>query len=489
VLHLPTIELPRINTGSFVFGDERRETAVIPFIDFVGKANPKYKWYPHVRQLADILQQIADGRMSRVMVFMPPRHGKTELVSRLFSAYYLYRHPDHWVGLNSYGADLAYTFSRNAKDNYLKWGGQIRGDASAVKHWETGKGGGMWAAGVGGPITGKGAHLAIIDDPIKNAEEAHSEIIRAKHKDWYDSTLYTRLEPGASIIVIQTRWHEDDLSGYLLANEDDEPEEWHIVHFEAIKENEIPTYPDTCTIEPDGRIAGEPLAPERYTLGRLRKIAGRIGPYFWAALYQQRPAPREGGMFKREWFEIVPGIPQLSAIIKFVRYWDKAGTKDAGAYTAGILMCQVGNIYYIVDLVMGQWAAPEREQIIKQTAQMDITMWGDSNNHRLWYTVVVEQEPGSGGKESAEATISNLAGFNVKADRPTGDKELRAEPFAAQAGINNVKLVANDWNGRFLNIITAFPNGRIKDPVDASTGAFNELTSRQYAPMKVVSYV
>jgi len=127
------------------------------FVDLV--SNGKYQWYPYCVRLARVLQNVADGDLVRLMVFMPPRHGKSELVSRLFSAYYLYRHPERWVGINSYAADLAYTFSRAAKDNYLYANGSIRGDASAVKHWETGKDGGMWAAGVGGPITGKGFDL------------------------------------------------------------------------------------------------------------------------------------------------------------------------------------------------------------------------------------------------------------------------------------------------------------------------------------------
>jgi predicted phage terminase large subunit-like protein len=460
--------LSKIKAAAILEYRRRQEVTAVSFSEFVTSANRKYQWYPHVRQLADVLQRVADGELSRVMVFMPPRHGKSELVSRLFSGYYLYRYPDRWVGLNSYGADLSYTFSRTAKDNYLKMGGQVRGDVSAVKHWETGKGGGMWAAGVGGPITGKGAHLAIIDDPIKNAEEAHSETIRAKHQDWYDSTLYTRLEPGASIIVIQTRWHENDLSGYLLDNETEEPESWHIVHFEAIKEEDIPTYPASCTLEPDGRQIGEALAPERYTKERLNKIAGRIGSYFWAALYQQRPAPREGGMFKREWFEIVDRIPYQG---RFVRYWDKAGTKDAGAYTAGVLIAKHDGAYYIVDVVMGQWEATERERVIRQTAQTDKAAYGRVETG-------VEQEPGSGGKESAQNTIRvTLDGFTAYADRPTGDKELRAEPFAAQCAIRNVKLVKGHWNGRYLDILTMFPNGKIKDPVDASSAGFARLAT------------
>lgn len=463
------IPRPKIDAGPFHFQKStttKRRTAVLSFTDFVTRVNPRYVWYPHVKQLANALQQVADGHINRLMVFMPPRHGKSELVSRLFSAYYLYRHPERWVGIASYEAGLAYGFSRAARDNYLRVGGQIRDDAAAVKLWQTPDNGGLWAAGVGGPITGKGFHLGIIDDPIKNAEEAHSETIRAKQNDWYDSTFYTREEPGAAIIIIQTRWHESDLSGHVLSKEIEEPENWHIIHFEAIKDDEPPTYPETCTVEPDGREPGEPLNPQRYTLDKLNKIARRIGNYFFNALYQQRPSPRSGGMFARENFEIVTAVPKGA---RLVRYWDKAGTKDAGAYTAGVLMAEHKQVYYVVHVIMGQWGATEREAVISQNCQVDRETYGHVST---W----IEQEPGSGGKESAESTIRNNPGYAIQADRPTGDKVLRAEPLAGQVGIKNVKLVAGDWNGRYLDIIAAFPHGAIKDPVDASSGAFNKLS-------------
>jgi predicted phage terminase large subunit-like protein len=407
------------------------------------------------------------------MVFMPPRHGKSELVSRLFSAYFLYRFPEKWVGINSYAADLSYTFSRAAKDNYLYADGIIRGDASAVKHWETGEDGGMWAAGVGGPITGKGFDLGIIDDPVKNAEEAASDVIRKKQKDWFDSTFSTREEPGAAIIIIQTRWHEDDLSGYVLAKEDEEPEHWHIVHFEAIKDAEPPKYPETCTVEPDPRKEGDALAPLRYPIEKLKKFARRIGSYFFGALFQQQPKPHEGNLFKRDWFELVERVP---AACRRVRYWDKAGTEGGGAFSCGVLIAYdpITKIYYIEDLVRGQWSAGRREAIIEQTAQLDAKAYG-----KLRVSIWVEQEPGSGGKESAEATIRNLAGFTIRADRPTGDKVLRARPLAAQAEAGNVKIKNAPWSREYLDRMGAFPFGSFKDDTDASSGAFNKLATNQ----------
>lgn len=410
---------------------------------------------------------MADGELERLMVFLPPRHTKSELVSRLFSAYYLYRYPERWVGLNSYGANLAYSLSRNARDNYRRIGGQIKGDASAVEQWETGQGGGMWAAGVGGAITGKGFHLGIIDDPVKNAEEANSEVVREKHADWYSSTFYTRGEPGNAIIVIQTRWNEGDLSGWLLAQEyEEQPENWHIVNLPAVAEETPQEFPPTCTVEEDFRQPGEALCPERYDLGKLAKLAKRVGIYFWNALFQQRPTPLEGGMFKRSSFEIVDTAPKEA---ERVRAWDRAATEDAGDYTVGLLMAKSKDgVFYVEDVVRGQYSDLECEKIIKQTAALDAAR----GNVTTW----LEQEPGSSGKVVAKITIRALAGYVVKSERSTGDKTTRAQPYAAQCGAENVKLVRGAWNTPYLNEMAGFPHGSHDDQVDASSLAFNKLT-------------
>lgn len=170
-------------------------------------------------------------------------------------------------------------------------------------------------------------------------------------------------------------------------------------------------------------------------------------------------------MFRREWFSTVATVPRCR---DYVRYWDKAGTADGGAYTAGVLMGESGGTFYVLDVIMGQWEAAERERVISDTLATDRATYGAM-------TTYIEQEPGSGGKESAENTIRNNAGYTIVADRPTGDKATRAEPLAAQAGIGNVKLLAAGWNARYLEIMTAFPKGAVKDPVDASAGAFAHL--------------
>src|SRR5688572_2006349 len=166
----------------------------VSFREFVARVAPHYQWYKHCEVLGDVLQRVADGELSRVMIFMPPRHGKSELTSRLFSAYYLHCHPERWVGLCSYTGELAHGLSRNAKDYYCEAGHSLKLGARAAKGWETGAGGGMWASGVGGSITGKGWHLGIIDDPVKGALQANSPKLRNRQREWYQSSFLTREE-------------------------------------------------------------------------------------------------------------------------------------------------------------------------------------------------------------------------------------------------------------------------------------------------------
>jgi predicted phage terminase large subunit-like protein len=214
---------------------------------------------------------------------------------------------------------------------------------------------------------------------------------------------------------------------------------------------------------------GRALCPERYNEETMFRIRTRLGSYFFESLFQQRPGPRDGEFFKRQWFAIVQALP---AGCRFVRYWDKAGSQDTGAYTAGVLMAaSTDGRYFVVDVVRGQWSAAEREAVILQTAHVDQARYRDV---QVW----LEQEPGSGGKESAENTVRNLAGFRVHKETVSGDKALRADPFSAQAAVGNVYLLAAIWNERYLTELAAFPNGKFKDQVDGSSGAFNKLALR-----------
>lgn len=413
---------------------------------------------------------MALGELKRVLIQLPPRHSKSELVSRLFTAYYLRRNPSHFVGINSYSAELAYTLSRASRENFIECGGEVKEDVAAVKHWETTQGGGLWAAGVGGSITGKGFHLGLIDDPLKNAEEAASALIREKHKEWYSSTFYTRQEPDAAIVIIQTRWNEDDLTGWLLSEEleGEQPENWHVVCMPGIAE-ELQAFPDTCTVEPDIRSTGEALCPERYDEAKLSKIAARIGEYHFGALYQQRPTAKQGLFFHVDKIAMVDAAP---AIGRQARGWDKAATAGGGDFTAGVKMLKGDDgLFYITDVVRGQWDTATRDRTIRQTAELDTR----TCKH------IGEQEPGSGGKESAENFIRLLAGFPVTTEPATNAKAVRADPFSSQLNAGNVRIVKGNWNKRFIEELRSFPHGGHDDQVDACSLAFNGLN--HYVPM------
>lgn len=467
-------------TKRFVFSKPSNEQTPskrrnLSFRDFIAWINPKYRFYKHCEVLIDVLQRVADGEIKRLLVFEPPRHGKSETVSRLFSAYFLYRYPERWVGLSSYAADLAYTLSRNARDNYRLGGGTIKGDAGAVVHWETGQGGGLWASGAGGPAAGKGGHLLVVDDPVKNAEEAASTTIREKLKDWWNSVWYTREEPwsdadpNGAMIVVTTRWHEDDLAGWLLeqerlAEDEEDRERWHIVNLPAIaEENDPKLFPETCTVEPDWRKPGEALCPERRPIEKLRRILKRIGGYFFDALFQQRPSAKEGDFFKVAKLETVETVPPD---LVCCRGWDLAGTEGGGAYTAGVLMGKDGKgIWYVLDVARGQWSPDDVETQLVSIARRDGT----------GTRIHLPQDPGQSGKKQGISLVRLLSGFNVKAEPVTGSKEARAFSLSAQINAGNVKLLKGEWNKAFIEELRQFPRGKYKDQVDAAADAFNEL--------------
>ena len=447
--------------------DELKRRAAGCFRAFVALANPRFLFFRHCLLLAAVLEKVACGEIKRLIISLPPRHSKSEMISRLFTAYYLLRNPHHFVGINSYSAELAYTLSRAARENYLRCGGKVKDDVSAVKHWETPEGGGLWAAGVGGSITGKGFHLGIIDDPLKNSEEAASDTIREKQKEWYSSTFYTRGEPDSAIVVIQTRWHEDDLTGWLLAEEaGEEPEEWHIVNLPALFEDETTPFPASCTVEPDFRASeGEALCPERYTAQKLKKIAKRIGEYIFGALFQQRPTSKKGLFFDVSKLEIVDAAPVDA---KRARGWDKAATAGDGDFTEGVRIAKSPDgIFYVEDNIGGQWDTATRDKTIRQTAVLD----GQAVHQ------IGEQEPGGSGVSDAENFIKMLSGFPVSVEKVSTNKMLRADAFSAQVNAGNVKIVKGDWNKSYIEQLRKFPRGKYDDKVDGSSLAFNKLNN------------
>lgn len=275
----------------------RRELCRRDLFRFVCRTFPNFKANWHHRLLCDRLQAFSEavtaGKSPRLIVTMPPRHTKSTIVSQRLPVWHMGRNPDHDVVCASYAQTLANKHSRAARgiaaDSAVIWQHvDLDAERKAVEEWQTVGGGTYRAVGVGGGLTGMGAHVAIIDDPIKDWSEAQSALVRQSVKDWFDSVLLTRLAPGAGILVTQTRWHSDDLAGWLIA--EDRVQEWEVFNLPAIAEVDETPY----------RIAGAALHPERYPLSSLEAIRER-NPMVFAALYQQRPTPAEGGIIRAEW--------------------------------------------------------------------------------------------------------------------------------------------------------------------------------------------
>jgi predicted phage terminase large subunit-like protein len=285
------------------------------FRDFIVAAYPGYAFHTWAERLISLLQRVADGELNRLIVCCPPRLGKSLLVSKLFPAYWVSRYPTRFCAIASYSAELAYAHSREARHYYRAVGHALSKDSTAVGNWLTPERGGCIAAGVRGPFTGKGYALGIIDDPYKGPEDANSAGQRQKLIEWFQSVWLTRSEPGvngatgAAQVVVLTRWHQDDLIGWLLSQESGAaPQHWQVLNLPAIAEHPAQQlrFPDTCSLEPDWRQPGQPLCPERFPAAELEQIRIRAGSYWWNALYQQRPSPAEGLLFQRHWLLQTP---------------------------------------------------------------------------------------------------------------------------------------------------------------------------------------
>lgn len=472
-----------------------RYAARTSFIDFVKYTYPSYIAEPFSYYCAKALEKVAKREITRLIISAPPRHGKTELVSVRFPAWYLPQYPRHNVILASYGADLAGAKAKECRDlieteehHILFPEVRVKDDSRAGNHWkleyyesELQKwkvGGEFFSAGVGGPATGFGADVLIIDDYIKNWEEAQSITVKDKHWDWWRSTARTRLAPNAAVIIMATRWADDDLVGRIIQ---DKSEDWHIIRLPALAETQkerdfknkkfgLPVgMPDLL-----GRKTGEALCPKRYTADDLKVTRKSSGSVIFEALYQGYPALAEGNRYKREWFRFkipLDSIFNLTKGVMRVRYWDKAATDNGGCYTAGVLLTYVYGLkkFIIEDLVRVQHSTTEREKLIQSIAEQDARNYNNSVD--IW----IEQEPGSGGKDSAQITVDNLAGHKIYAEKVSGSKDVRLEQFAAQLEFGNVWLVNADWNDDLIEEFIAIPNSPYRDISDACGGAFNKI--------------
>ncbi len=443
----------------------RRQLAKDHLLPLVLRVNPDYMPGWVHKDICEHLEwfsnAVAAGQSPRLMLFVPPRHGKSEIASRIFPAWHLGRNPSHEIIACSYAGSLANDFSRKVRGLLREQSYQsvfpdvgLAKDSQSVEVWNTNHDGGYVAAGIGGPVTGRGCHCLIIDDPIKNREEAESDGTRQSIWDWYTSTAYTRLAPGGGVIMIQTRWHDDDLGGRLLQQmEDGEGDEWKVVKYPAIAEHDELF-----------RNQGEALHPERYPVEALERIKRTIGPRDWSALYQQNPVADDGDYFKKEDFQWYrqQDLPPLEEL-NFYTAWDLAiGQKEQNDFTVGITVGvdRKDNIY-VVDIQRGRWRTLEIvEKMIEVQKVWQSKIVGIERGHILMTMGPILEK-------RIRETKTMMPIEELKPGRQ--DKIARARPIQARMQQGRVFFRRHcDATLALQAEMMRFPNGTHDDMVDSA---------------------
>lgn len=447
------------------------------FASFLGYANPKYRaeWF-HIL-IADYCQKLYSGEIKNLMVFMPPQHGKSEIISRNFPAWVLGKNPDLKIAGCSYSLDLASQFSRSIQrtidskeyqaifpDTYLN-GSNVRTDTKGylrnVDIFETvGRRGFYKAVGVGGGLTGTPVDIAIIDDPVKDATEAYSATYRERVWNWYNTVLSTRLHNDSKQLFIMTRWHEDDLAGRILKAE---PQDWTVLVIPAI-----------CEFENDNglseRHVGDALWPWKHSLAKLQKQQQRA-PREFAALYQQHPTIEGGNIVKRDWFRKISMAEFLALRYNEPMhfYLDTAyNKKKVGKDNdpSGILAaCRIQNNIYLYD---AQSVYKEMPDLLRFLPDY-ISAHKGNNESKL------NIEPKANGV-SVVQMLREISTLNVKeTPTPTEDKEVRLRVVSPRIECGRVFIVEGSWNEEFLNQVCAFPATSHDEFVDVLGYAINDL--------------
>lgn len=423
----------------------------------------------HHRLLLRKLDDISRQKHGRLMVFMPPGSAKSSYASVVFPSLFLARAPSQRLILASYGDDLARKMGRRTRSiirqkRYQKiWGCELASDSQAVQEFSLTNGSEYMACGIRSGITGNRAHGIVIDDPIKGREQADSELIRARTWDAYEDDLKTRLIPGGWIALVQTRWHQDDLAGRIL------PENWNGQSGRLLCRDgfewDVLCIQARCEVEDDplGRAPGEYLWPEWFD--RKHWAQFESNPRTWNALFQQRPSPLEGEIFKPDRLQVVEELPY--GHIDWCRAWDMASTVG-GDWTAGAKLGRLSDGRFIIaDMRRMRVGPDERDAAMLATAHQD----GAS------VKVSIPQDPGQAGKTQALYMARQFAGFNIHTSPESGDKITRAEPLAAQVNVGNVLLLRGAYNAALLEEMRTFPNGTHDDQIDALSRAFANFVS------------
>lgn len=445
----------------------KRRGARKNLISFCQYTFPEYQDPPHIIALAEKLEAIERGELKRLIVLMPPRHGKSELISLRFPCWYMAKHPKNSIVQAGYAESIALTHSRQARDIFIspemtrlfpdiryrpERAGQetIIPERQAAHEWGTKQGGSYYAVGIGGGLTGRGYNVGIIDDPVKDAEEAESSTYRDKVWNWYTTVFYTRQEPDAAIIIVMTRWHQDDLVGRLLKQSRKNPlaDQWTVLHFPAIKENKA-------------------LWPERYSLKSLLQIrAGQTdnpdepgqGSRAFESLYQGNPTIAEGQIIKREWWRYYRETPKCERII---HSWDTAfKDKTQNDYSVCTIWGEASNGYYLLDVWRGKVEFPELERAV-------ISLYDRDKPN----VVIVEDKASGQSLIQAIERNTRIPILPVKVDK---NKVARANSVTPLIESGRVFLPENaPWLFDYIEEMASFPNAPHDDQVDSTTQALS----------------
>lgn len=448
------------------------------FSCFLGYINPKYdmEWFHRI--IADKCQTLLDGGIRNLMVFLPPQHGKSEIISRLFPAWVLGRNPDLKIVGCSYSSDLSQQFSRSIQrtiesEEYqrifpeTRLSGMVKGESLTgyVKNMDffeiVGRKGFYKSVGVGGSLTGTPVDIAIIDDPVKDAAEAYSPVYRKRVWDWYNTVLSTRLHNESRQLFIMTRWHEDDLAGRILKTE---RSEWDVLSIPAI-----------CETDKDGgrseRRIGDALWPDRHSIDKLTKYKARA-PREFSALYQQHPVIEGGNIVKRDWFGRI-SMADFNALrfrepmhFYIDTAYRKKLAKGADNDPSGILAaCRIGNYVYVYHAAQVWKEMPDLLRFIPEYMA----------SHEGGKESRLNIEPKANGI-SVVQMLKSLTSLNVKeTPTPTDDKEVRFRVVSPRIECGRVILVEGSWNEEFLDELCGFPSMPHDEFVDILGYAINDL--------------
>lgn len=414
-------------------------------IAFTEYTFPRYRTAALHRAIAEQLERVERGEIDRLMLLVPPRHGKSELASRRFPAWYLGRHPEHDFIAASATDDLATDFGRDvrniiASDRY-PFDTTLAEDSQAKGKWHTSQGGVFYTAGVGGSIKGRGAHVLLIDDPFAKMEAALSEVERKRVWDWYTGTAYDRLMPGGAIVLINHRMHEDDLSGMLLQQQAAGGDRWEVVELPALNEQ------------------GEALWPEAYPVEALERIRKNTQPRFWSALYMQNPTPDDGTFFLAEWLKPYEKAPPRSTL-RCYGASDYAVTADGGDYTVHVVIgLDPDGRMYLLDL----WRRQATADVWVEALCDLILKW----NPLYWAEETGQIKAALG--PFIERRLRERRAWVSRRQFPTRhSKEIRAQSIRGRMALEGLYVpVYAPWFSAFRSELLSFPAGKHDDQVDA----------------------